>query len=103
MGQQAAAHTPGPWAWDDDLRALRPANPDPDRSAVHTILVNDGTFGFLGSDHKATEAEYQACCRLIAAAPDMLAALRVAEDSVGDMNALKVVRAAIAKATGAAQ
>lgn len=71
MGQ-TAAHTPGPWAWDDNLRALCPVNFDPERSAVHTILTNDGTYGFLGSDHKATEAEYRACCRVIAAAPSLL-------------------------------
>jgi hypothetical protein len=38
---------------------------------------------------------------LIAAAPDLLAALVVAEASVGDLNSLYIVRAAIAKATAA--
>ena len=38
--------------------------------------------------------------RLIAAAPELLEALRVAEDSVGDAGALAIVRTAIAKATG---
>lgn len=44
--------------------------------------------------------EAKANAVLFAAGHDMLAALRVAEDAVGDLKALEVVRAAIVKATG---
>jgi hypothetical protein len=69
-------HTPGPWAWDRD--ALRPETPDPDVSAVHTILRDDGQGrGYLGSKPSATLAEIDADRALIAAAPELLSALRM--------------------------
>lgn len=70
-----SAHTPGPWAWYG--YSLRPANPDPGRYAVHTILhADDMGCGFLGSDNAATGAELDADHALIAAAPMLLKALR---------------------------
>lgn len=97
-----AKHTPGPWEWDGDY-TLRPANPRPELHAVHTILSPDGeTFGFMNADYKDVMAEAAANKRLMASSPDLLEALRVAEHSVGDLKALEIVRAAIAKAEGRA-
>lgn len=45
------------------------------------------------------DSEHEANAHLIAAAPELLEALRAAEDSVGDIKTLEIVRAAIAKAT----
>jgi hypothetical protein len=73
-----APHTPGPWVWDGNT--LRPANPDPDHSAVYSILDAEGGYGFLGSDWRATGAELDADRALIAKAPDLLAMLRKIAD-----------------------
>ena len=72
----AALFTAGPWAWDESRWTLRPLNPDPSRSAVHTILGPDGPVGFLGSDHRATLAEAEGNFRLIELAPQLLMALQ---------------------------
>lgn len=72
-----ATHTPGPWKWDG--YSLRPTNPDPEHSAVHTIIDAENTgLGFTGSDYKATIAESDANLALIAAAPQLLDAARAA-------------------------
>jgi hypothetical protein len=101
-------HTPGPWVWD--CNTLRPAEPNPDVSAVHSILDADGGYGFLGSHHMETQQELDADRALIAAAPDLLAALQIV---VRDWTAqfernghlaptwCKRAREAIAKAGGA--
>ena len=74
----STAHTPGPWEWDGNT--LRPSNPDPNTSSVHSILDADGGFGFLGSDWRKTILELDACRAVIAAAPDLLEALQVQID-----------------------
>ena len=105
----SAAHTPGPWHWLTDRR-LQPVVHDPDQSAVHTILSEDGCFGYLGSDLDATIAEDEANRRLIAAAPDLLDAAQAAEAVLGRQKwregstdpeavALFKLRGAIAKTT----
>ena len=67
-------HTPGPWAWQG--YALRAATPDPESSAVHTILAMECSgSGYLASDPAGTSAELLADHRLIAAAPTMFEAL----------------------------
>lgn len=68
------AHTPGPWVWADN--ALRPAESDPDNSSVHTILMREGGSGYLCSNWRKTLRELDADYALIAAAPDLLAALQ---------------------------
>lgn len=103
-----ARHTPGPWLWDG--HTLKPAQPDPHRSAVHSILDAEGGFGFLGSDVHQTCAELDADRVLIAAAPDMLAALQAVAQKLGSRPygtgsylpkpIRDVVFSAIAKATG---
>ena len=69
-----ASHTTGPWVWNGNT--LRPEKPDPDRSAVYSILDAEGGYGFLGSDWRETGAELDADRVLIAQAPDLLAMLR---------------------------
>ena len=76
----SAQHTPGPWQWEG--HTLAPVNRNPDTSAVHSILDAEGGYGFLGSDHKQTLAELDADRLLIAAAPDLLAALQNAREMI---------------------
>lgn len=49
MNGRAARHTPGPWAWADDY-TLCPVDPDPARSAVHTIISPEGAYGFEANE-----------------------------------------------------
>jgi hypothetical protein len=108
-----ASHTPGPWIWAD--HRLTPAQPDPDRSAVHSILDADGGYGFIGSDWRNTIAELEADRRLIAASPDLLHALQRLHTCMQAQNleiesdrpteddyqaCMAAATAAIAKATG---
>lgn len=108
-------HTKGPWMWDG--HGLRPINPSPDESRVHTILeVENFAYGFAihGRSREAldaTMAEDAANRSLIAAAPELLEALRQithADHSIYDDTKTAVddlvciARAAIAKATGGA-
>jgi hypothetical protein len=94
-----AQHTPGPWyvvdngyffeivvAWKDEPRTVNQYSP---KICSVSYENNDDIAGASNVN-------------LIAAAPDMLEALHVAEESVGDLKSLEVVRAAIAKATAAA-
>lgn len=115
----SAQHTPGPWSIDpEDLQA------DPDSvfsvgiwapgSDERVMVAHVSAFGLHsemrgGTEYiSPTEPEpsdldtAKANARLIAASPDLLEALRIAEHSVGDIHALGVVRSAIAKATGGA-
>lgn len=70
-----SAHTPGPWQWDGDY-TLRPVNPDPEHSALHTIISPDGPFGFVQTATADVFPEFEADKLLIAAAPELLEALR---------------------------
>ena len=98
----AAKHTPGPWMWN--CNTLMPVNGDPATSAVHSILDAGGGYGYLGSATKDTTAELDADRLLIAAAPDLLAALQALRDGGGFIHLLdrdqEVIEAAITKATG---
>ena len=78
-------HTPGPWVWADHY-TLRPAKPAPERSAVHTILSPDGCFGYVEKTWREIEPEDDANRALIAAAPELLAALRELHQVVTDMD-----------------
>ncbi|THF61428.1 hypothetical protein E6C76_20315 [Pseudothauera nasutitermitis] len=102
-------HTPGPWMWDRYV--LVPAEPDPDRHAIHTILIAEHQgFGFVGSKLPDALAENDANMALLAAAPQLLDAARAAEAVLGRQGwlasstdpeavALSKLRAAIATAT----
>lgn len=104
------AHTPGPWVWID--HSLRPANPDPEHSAVHTIVEAESIgVGFVCSDWRTTIAESDSNKALIAAAPQLLDAARAAaavfsrqkwraDSTDPEAVALAKLRAAIAAAAG---
>ena len=100
------SHTPGPWHWVGNT--LEPVDKDPKLSSVFSILDAEGGYGFLGSDSKQTHAEIDADRTLIAAAPDLLEALRrIAngytkgmEPSDIEAQFREIAREAIAKATG---
>lgn len=81
----AGKHTPGPWAAGNE-RVLGPG----------------GKKLFECYSKLRTMQECQANAHLIAAAPDMLAALRLVERSHPTSKHIGVIRAAIAKATGGA-
>lgn len=90
-------HTPGPWIVDPDDRNGMEWN-------IHIVLADKPhhRICFMASDGPNKEN-----ARLIAAAPDMLAALRAVADSdlrcevgVDHECPLDLVRAAIAKAEG---
>ena len=69
----ATTHTPGHWAWHG--YSLRAVTPNPEGSAVHTILEMECSgSGYLASDLAATTAELDADHRLIVAAPVLHAA-----------------------------
>lgn len=84
----AQKHTPGEWFWRDDVNTgeydLSPG--------VLTTNLTDGTP--WGDEIDRANA------RLIAAAPEMLEALKLARDALGANAARDTVDAAIAKATG---
>ncbi len=92
---EMTTHTPGPWKWDFDLLG-------PDEKPILEIGMGyDGQWG--------GESPNDANARLIAAAPDLLAALKkLADHFEAEMRAhngipplLFNARAAIAKAEGA--
>jgi hypothetical protein len=99
-----ASHTPGPWT----------LSPCDDSSDIAIHGYNDGQHQWIGdvvcdSDSwHATDANRNANAMLIAAAPDMLAALRTivndspepGEDAVLTVDGYNQACAAIAKATG---
>jgi hypothetical protein len=60
-------HTPGPWEWDGPVWDY-----DPETEAPWLIPVNDDTRAVLTGEIKCSN---EANARLIAAAPDLLAAL----------------------------
>ena len=97
-----AAHTPGPWqvAWSE-------------RVETNASILGQGDQIAWVESHQVGEERARANARLIAAAPDLLAALRamlaspagVARPLSGDevrslSDAVSLARAAIAKATG---
>jgi hypothetical protein len=120
-----SAHTPGPWQFreyslsDEMLAEARAAGIEPLR-----FINNDGSVPVSANDcricvvdcqtefkrntgHRAECAERDANARLIAAAPDLLAALKAAIEDTGWAYAsfcrcevCEQVRAAIAKAEG---
>lgn len=91
-------HTPGPWKPHFE-EAYYVTGPDLGRVAMMMNLK--GAHGLGG---RRSGDESAANCRLIAAAPDLLEALRRAInvlDATGATDNANAARAAIAKATGA--
>lgn len=98
-----AKHTPGPWFVDLDIR--------PGMEWNNHIVARDGDlricFMAHGGEYEDKQAEAEANARLIAAAPELLAALELLVKDVGDYeawqrpcHALDVAREAITKAKG---
>lgn len=110
-GESAMAHTPGPWAFRPETSAIV--------GATHHVGENYAyeTIGHLSESIFIDASEREANARLIAAAPDLLAALEniisLAERGAKSGNDpemtdiwlrgdIAAARAAIARATGAA-
>jgi len=68
--RSASAHTPGPWF------VSRSENPDVYRGQSHLMIVDEATHTCVADVETKINAEANA--RLIAAAPDMFAALQIA-------------------------
>jgi hypothetical protein len=87
-------HTPGPWCFHGDY------------SEIHTAVDEDGgqVIAEMNPDNDFTGEENAANTRLIAAAPELLAALQhvlIASEDGGDFDDVDfdMLRSAIAKAT----
>jgi hypothetical protein len=100
----SAAHTPGPWEIDYDTRPAEVCTvhglPQDGEDQLGYAYVR-GAIGYWDAD----AAENLANLRLIAAAPDLLAAARQALTECVDLMATpagEALEAAIAKATGSA-
>lgn len=96
-----SAHTPGKWLIAGELVYALNDEPASRQSNRFTACLQRG---WATAETRTTEQEMAANARLIAAAPELLAALRtlVAADKLGELdNALFAAAAAvIAKATG---
>ncbi len=100
---ETVKHTPGPWEFDDDNGVIAQVG-----AHICTVSMADD-FPCIDNDEDENErinvdAECTANARLIAAAPDLLAMLKVAQlwldvDGRFDMQG---INAAIAKAEGGA-
>ena len=92
-----SAHTPGPWALIDHGGGWFDIESENER---YFFVCGSGS-----RDSQSDQQQSQANGRLIAAAPELLAALKALLDDVGRANSMLgavQARAAIAKATGAA-
>jgi hypothetical protein len=95
-----ATHTPGPWHINEELS----------KRATYLVFSGDGN-GYLVANvgnYHTDDKECEANARLIAAAPDLLEALRFIADDIAEGVKAKgswerLARAAIAKATGGVQ
>ena len=92
-------HTPGPWEVDESNPNLVARLVD----GVYEYVCEVAPSSF--STRECSDEQEEADARLIAAAPELLAALRVARADIrrcfGDtVESLRLIEAAIAKATG---
>jgi len=82
-----SAHTPGPWliVQDDDFAGLsiRSGN-ERDASHISYLQICADINGLRKKSEKYADTEAQANARLIAAAPDMYEALKIARDYMSD-------------------
>lgn len=94
----SAQYTPGPWTTDGSARG-----------GDLDIIAPSGRVALIDCESRRdfqSEAVLESNARLISAAPDLLAALRIAEDALdmysgGQSSDLAAIRAAIDKAMGA--
>jgi hypothetical protein len=82
----ANQHTPGPWRYILNLSADCCADCGPSDSAAYPYLIYAGAefVAKIATDQYCEESKDEANAQLIAAAPDMLALLRRASDSLQD-------------------
>jgi hypothetical protein len=107
LNPRKARHTPGPWSL--------PHFAEPDVNCECGYVLTDNLMGAVCTVHASGKgndwtrhgdnpkfAEAVANARLIAAAPDLLAALKLAQTIIGhpDDEGSKIIAAAIAKAEG---
>ena len=72
----SAQHTPGPWKFEPDMRVDEHARPfDPEKEYLAGWNVTNGETEIVGIEGIIPGGEAEANARLIAAAPDLLAAL----------------------------
>lgn len=90
-------HTSGPWVFSEEGEGIFVHAPQ-SRKYVCDVTITNPVYARPESVISNAEALINA--RLIAAAPDMLAALKLAEQNAFDKTALAAIRAAIAKAQG---
>jgi hypothetical protein len=103
--EQTAAHTPGPWSWKIEPQAY-PESDDADLPAV--VRSANGKEVVTIYERYCTDGDYEANARLIAAAPDLLDALkrlestaRILPESMDEPgSAMSQARAAISRAEG---
>jgi hypothetical protein len=101
-------HTPGPWITDDDTEVIAKIPSDsPNKSSPDILTICRAVDVEIYADNRSGSTAANA--RLIAAAPDLLAACKAAEyaanhvDCISAMqHALPAIRAAIAMAEGGA-
>lgn len=94
------AHTPGPWHVSTK-RPLASDDSDEINRIEFYVFAKKGNVATIPTDlllHVNQDAEANA--RLIAAAPDLLAACKGAVEDGDDYRAMKRIKAAIAKAEG---
>ena len=96
MNEQVTKHTPGPW---EMMPPLGEGN-----YSVMSSKVNAGGNWYVAEIPNGSHAEAQANARLIAAAPELLDALRLVLAHDGALTGADwtAIRAAIAKAEGVA-
>lgn len=104
MNREEIKHTPGPWSVGETRRYKHSGGVDGTEVAVHygPAERRGNCIAFAYGHGRSSDAEADA--RLIAAAPDLLAALMMVLDDPqaldGRPRTAECVRAAIAKATG---
>jgi hypothetical protein len=109
-----AKHTPGPWSFDGDgFDSVAAQHCGTDGYIVFQVLGDDKLNSICEIDPQTDDSEAEANARLIAAAPDLLKALEIAEDmlkqcmkqthfTLGACGNMTKISEIIAKAKGAA-
>src|ERR1035437_1836628 len=108
MSETKSAHTPGPWRYDADCGLVR-ESPGDDINIGSAELAEVMWVERSGMTDADSERETNANANLMAAAPEMLEALKRAQSNLqicaimdSSIDTLDVVDAAIALATGGA-
>lgn len=95
-------HTPGPWVSVEKFGVFGSVKGGVIREYTNGTSQDQLFMVCSVQDDNGGQEATNANAHLIAAAPELLEALYAAEESVGDLKTLYLIRAAIAKATGSA-